>query len=534
MRFLLSCCWLLLATAISAQNLYWIRLKDKGAATTTNIQAAQVLSPKAIARRAKHQVNSLRREDLPVWPAYIDSLRTAGEVLYTSRWQNAALIRTTTASYNRLLSASYVLPTGSRQVQRSANTGGRTSATHELAYGGSSDQINQLDVDDMHRLGVTGRGVTVAVFDSGFDRLPTLRGFDSLTQRGRILSTYDFVDRETDVYDDNDHGTVVLSAMAAYLPDQLIGPAYRADYHLFRTEKSGSENLVEEIYWLIAAERADSLGVDMIQSSLGYNTFDDPSQDHTLSELDGRTTIVSRAARYAASVGILVVVSAGNEGNNANWGGRITAPADVDSVLSVGAVNAQGAYASFSSRGPTADGRIKPDVVARGQGAWALMANGLLSSVNGTSLATPLVSGLAAGLMEMYPQMTCWEIMRQIRESGHQSTTPDNRLGYGIPSFRRIYLRVTSSDPLTAGLSAGPLFPNPSTTGIGLIRLTTTEHEAIQWEVHTLTGQAVPHQIRLMDDYWELHVEALHPQMLLVTAKKDGHVWLRYHWLIQP
>jgi subtilisin family serine protease len=279
----------------------------------------------------------------------------------------------------------------------------------------------------------------IAVLDNGFlngDQVPFLK---PLRDENRIIDSYDFMGRETNVFDDGSHGLNVISTMAANQPGTMIGAAFNATYALYRTENDMLESPYEEIAWLMAAERADSVGADVINSSLGYNIFDDefdkPEYNYTYQDMDGKTTIISRAARFATRTGILVVCSAGNEGNKA-WH-YVTAPADVDSVLTVGATNYERSYTALSSVGPNAAGQQKPDVAAVGLGAIVGNVSGNVASSNGTSFSSPLIAGFAAILWQAYPNLTAQQLIYVLKKSGHQASSPDNLLGYGVPSAVR-------------------------------------------------------------------------------------------------
>jgi subtilisin family serine protease len=257
-----------------------------------------------------------------------------------------------------------------------------------------------------------------------------------LVQQNKIVKVYDFVDNDNTVYSQGGHGTAVLSTMAGYIDNQMISPAFGASVALFRTEDIFSETPLEEANWLFAAEMADSLGVDIISSSLGYSTFDNSADNYMPVMMNGNTALCTRAADLATERGIVVVISAGNSGNDPSWQ-IITAPADADSVLAIGAVTRTGNYASFSSRGNSADGRTKPDVVAVGSGTALCNISGSASTSYGTSFSAPLVAGLVAGFWQANPHLTAQEVTYCIRKSGHQFTTPDILLGYGYANFSR-------------------------------------------------------------------------------------------------
>jgi serine protease AprX len=319
----------------------------------------------------------------------------------------------------------------------------------------------------MHAAGFRGEGMHIAIFDAGFPGVEQIPAFQSMIQDNRLLSTFDVVKGGTAVFDTHPHGTWVLSTMAGDQPNTYIGTAPKASYHLVRTEdtRGGTETQVEEAYWLIGAEYADSAGVDVINSSLGYTTFDLPWQDHTYAELNGSTALGTRAADYASATGMLVVNSAGNEGGG-SWR-FIGVPADADSVLTVGAVDSLGVRAGFSSVGPTADGRIKPELACQGSQTAIIDPNGSVSRGSGTSFSSPVLAGLAAGFWQANPTLKATQVKAFLMQSASQASTPDNLIGYGIPNFRRAYNLANPGAPLSIA-SAGPadrsvpeLFPNP-------------------------------------------------------------------------
>ncbi|MCX2739194.1 S8 family serine peptidase [Pontibacter anaerobius] len=424
----------------------------------------EFLSPKALQRRSRQNI-PLTNRDLPVNPVYVSGLQEAGvRVWYTSRWFNAAVVQCSDAQLQQLESLAYVQRT--QTLNRVAGAAGAMQqeteqelvVTSEEAagwpvleredYGLAFHQADMLGADELHMDNYTGAGMTIAVFDAGFPEVPNVSAFSHLFQNNQLQATYDFVQKQESVFGADAHGTAVLSTMAAYVPGTMVGTAFGANYLLLRTEDAATEHNIEEVNWLLAAEFADSAGADVINSSLGYTVFDSPSRSYTYQDLDGNTSIVSKAADFAAAAGMLVVVSAGNEGNK-NWR-YISAPADGDSVLAVGAVDSLGVKALFSSFGPTADGRIKPDVVALGQQAYFILPNGRLAQGNGTSFAGPIMAGFAASLWQAHPFKTNIEMIELLRSSGSNAENPDNSIGYGIPNYSRT---ITSLPELITGES---------------------------------------------------------------------------------
>ena len=466
--------FLLWQTVALGQNAkYFIRFTDKNNSPYTVLRPTEFLSQRAIDRRVQQGI-AITVRDLPVNPSYLQAVRQAGaRVWYTSRWMNGALVEANEVTLGRLRKLPFVVagsadervteaePTETLRTARklpSPSVAGRTSQTPDPAsYGASATQLGMMGVNTMHGLGYTGKDVHIAVLDGGFRNANQLPFFSRLIDEKRLLGTYDFVVGEESVFEDEAHGMQVLSAMAAFQPGAIMGPAYDASVWLLRTEDSSGEYRVEEVNWLIGAEFADSVGVNIIQSSLGYNLFDDPAMNYRPRDLDGNTAFVTQAADLAAATGILVIVSAGNEGNDA-WR-TITPPADGDSVLAVGAVDAKGILAAFSSVGPSADRQVKPDVAAMGQGTVVGLPIGGIGTSNGTSFAAPQVAGLAAGLWQAFPQLTNQDVINYLRRSASRASKPDSLLGYGIPNFQKAFELATRD--YGPNQSIGYLSPNP-------------------------------------------------------------------------
>jgi subtilisin family serine protease len=351
----------------------------------------------------------------------------------------------------------------------------------------TDNQLTMIGIHDMHQADIRGEGVTIAVLDAGFEGVNTAEAFQHIFTEGRINTdvSYDFVFDQSDVFRHDDHGTGVLSVMAGYVADAFTGGVYKATYQLYVTEDVGSEYRIEEYNWLFAAERADSSGVDIINSSLGYNTFDLSSMNYSHADLDGETAIVSKAAQLASQRGILVVASAGNEGNN-SWQ-LVTPPADNQYVLSAAAVNSAGERSTTSSKGPSADNRIKPDVGALGIGVSIIKPSGSIGTSSGTSFSSPLIASLAAGVWQRYPDMTNMEITNAIRSSASQADNPDNLLGYGIPNFKAVVnlLEWKPQDELII------VFPNPVVDTLTIRPRSPVEITSCRVEVVSLQGQII-------------------------------------------
>jgi hypothetical protein len=438
---------LLLLTSINsyAQEDAWIYLTDKPNVSAALANPITILTQKAIDRKQNHNI-TIDARDVPVNEAYISDLKTQSgiTVLAKSKWFNAVHVRGSEIDINALSALTYVdtidFANNSLDVSSRLETiQDKTEIEDEeiiFDYGNTQNQVEMINADALHLDDFTGEGLTIAVMDSGFPNVNTMGAFQRLRDNGDLLDGYDFVNRTTDVYAStiSTHGTRVLSTMAAFVQDQFVGTAPDASYYLFLTEDSSSENPVEESYWVEAAERADSLGVDLINTSLGYRVFDNPNYDYTPADMNGQVTYITRGASIAAEKGILVVTSAGNAGATA-WQ-TLSAPADSPDVLTVGGVDANGNYASFSSQGSTAQvGYQKPDVVARAATAYVVGQNNVITQSNGTSFSSPIMCGGIASLWQALPNATPNEIIDYVRQSASQYSTPDDFLGYGIPDL---------------------------------------------------------------------------------------------------
>src|SRR5690606_61371 len=366
-------------------------------------------------------------------------------------------------------------------IPDSNNQSGKTIL--DFVYGFTEDQVTQLNLDYLHNLGFTGEGITIAVLDNGFPGVDEESGFAYIRDNGQIKGGYNFVDDNDDIYSQGTHGTVVLSTMGGYIENQFVGTAIDADYYLFITENTDAEMPDEEVFWVAAAERADSIGVDVINTSLGYSEFDDSRYDYTYEDMNGETTFITRGAQFAAEKGIMVVGSAGNSGNN-EWY-YITAPADGTDVFTIGAVDSDGNPAGFSSYGPTADGRIKPDVDAMGSWAAVIEPDGEISFSSGTSFSSPIMAGAMACFIQAFPNLHPMDVRQTVRESAHLFENPTDQMGYGIPNFEEAYnlLSVEEVDQQTH-IS---IYPNP-TSGILNIQ---SEKETQQVQLISVEGKIV-------------------------------------------
>lgn len=451
---------------------YVVRFKDKGTNPYQLNDPSAYLSPRAIARRIRYNI-AIDSTDLPVTPRYIDSIRAAGAVtiLNVSKWLNSVTIQTTdAAALAKINNFSFVQSSSTiaarmtsgrnkfepEQVQKPPVMHRETGNTSNFFdYGSSFAQIHIHNGEFLHNIGLRGEGLQIGMLDAGFQNYLTVRAFDSARANGQILATWDFVARETSVNEDNAHGMQCLSTIAANIPGQFVGTAPKAGFYLFRSEDAASEYPVEEHNWVSAAERLDSAGGDMISSSLGYNIFDAPlaAQSHTYADMDGNTTMAAVGADLAAKKGILVVNSAGNEGGN-SWGKLIT-PADGDSVMAVGAVNAAGVPAGFTSRGPSSDGQVKPDVGSVGVATVIQLQNNTLGTSNGTSFSAPNLAGLAACLWQGFQEFSNIALIQALRKAGSRASQPNDTIGYGIPDVKKAMLFLLKDFAISNGTISG-------------------------------------------------------------------------------
>ncbi len=456
------------ALEITAPYRYRISFSDKFHSPYTIENPSEFLSQKALERRQKQGIPVIDN-DLPVSQIYIDSLEIAGaSVIHTSKWLNAATIRVTDSLVlKKIAGFSFVKKNETLQMplKKVFSLTKMPSGTKEalsptsLEYGASWLQTAVHNGQYMHHHGYTGKGITVAVLDAGFSGVDQLSVFDNLRKNGQILGTRSFVKPGESVFGQSTHGMSVLSVIGGYIPGELIGSAPDASFWLLRTENAFSEYIIEEDNWIAAAEFADSIGADIISTSLGYSEFDYDFQNHDYSDMDGNTTRISMAADIAASKGMLVVVSAGNEGYSA-WK-YITAPGDADSVLTVGAVDPYLNVADFSSRGPSSDNQVKPEVMAIGKGIYVASPDETIRPGNGTSYSAPLITGLAACLWQANREASAMEIRQAICKSADRFYRPDEDYGYGIPDFNlaNVLLQMEQVDsPVDKVVT---VFPNP-------------------------------------------------------------------------
>ncbi|MGE5106187.1 MAG: S8 family serine peptidase [Sphingobacteriales bacterium] len=442
-------------TGYSQFSKYIIRFKDKNNTPYSLTAPSAYLSSKSIQRRINQNI-SIDSTDLPVNPSYIQTVLNTGTVtlLNRSRWLNAITIQTNDAAALTAISNLSFVKSSNPIALRVAPSKPvnkfneiitpvqRISGNQDLTgnyydYGLGNDQIHLTNGEFLHNIGLHGEGITMSLLDGGFFGYLTNTAFDSARKYNQFLGTWDFVANEASVNEDNAHGMNCLSEICANWPGTLVGTAPKANCWLFRTEDAATEQPIEEYNWASGAEYADSVGTDIISSSLGYNTFDNISFNHTYADLNGNTTPCSIAADLAAKKGILVVNSAGNEGTNA-WK-YIIAPADGDSVLTVGATTTSGTIASFSGYGPSSDGQVKPGVVTTGQNIIIAGTNSQLATSSGTSFSCPNMAGLTACLWQAFPEYNNMKIIDAIQKSADHYSAPGDHYGYGIPNMKTAF-----------------------------------------------------------------------------------------------
>jgi len=497
----------------------WVFFMDKGTNIESKlIQAEAQLTQRAFKRRLRNRgaENLVDFKDIPVNPDYIREINSrVQKIRHKSRWLNAVSVEASARNIRTLESLVFVKKIDIVRVGKMPHpqpesipppVSNQPRQETQLNYGPSYDQNNQINTIPLHNMGYDGSGVLVCMLDAGFINLQ----HEALTHLN-ILHTWDFVNGDSIVWDEPGqmgsgwHGTYTLSTLAGYKEGQLIGPAYGADFVLAKTENTDWEHNIEEDHWVAGAEWADSLGADVISSSLSYLDFDPGQISYTWQDMDGNTAVSTIGADIAASRGIFVANSAGNNGSAIPPQNTLGAPADGDSVAAIGAVNSSGSRASFSSTGPTSDGRIKPDLMARGVGTVCADPYGPgYTSASGTSLSCPLVAGAAALVLQVNPTWTNMEVLEALKNTADNASSPDDSYGWGIintydAAFYSFPTSVNDEKPLLSEFELYPAYPNPfnPTTNI---RYSLPAAENVSLAVYNNLGQKVA---TLIDGYRE-------------------------------
>lgn len=525
-----------LAFSQVAPNYYAIKFTDKDNNEYTLDQPEDFLTQRSLDRRSNQGIG-FNMTDLPITDSYVQQVAEVGvEVKRRVKWINTILIKTIDASLiDEVLALPFVesvtkiadqntypplKPKNFFEVEKNQMEEvvqhSQNKSTSELDYGDAYDQINLINGIPLHNMGYQGQGMVIAVLDGGFIGADERIVFDSLWDNNQILGYRDFASEENDVFTGSSHGTNVLSTMGANWPGQMIGTAPQADYWLIKTEYTDYENIIEEYNWLTGAAFADSVGADIINSSLGYTTFDDPNMDHTWDDLDGNTAIVTIGADLAASKGILPVISAGNEGSS-SWM-YISCPADADSVLAIGATDKYGNIAGFSSRGYPLDPRVKPNICAVGSGTTVADAYyDYITTSNGTSFSSPTIAGMTACLWQANPTFTNQDIMNALQFSASQATDPDNVYGYGIPDYAAANAIVGIKTP-TENQNVISVYPNPVEDNLFF----ELDENEFQISIFDIKGSMIYHNIQSTHD---IDVSGLNKGLYMIRIQSDSGIY---------
>ena len=457
----------------------WVYFNAKPDFQTYYDNPLTMLSQRALDRRANQGI-ALDFKDVPIYQPYVDQIiaSTGITVKAKSKWLNCVHVRGLQTDINTLKLLSFVdrIDFADRSLNGAKRTMTQVKPTLQPVnktlktainynYGSSANQIQMLNGHLLHQSNYTGSGIVIAVLDSGFPGVNTALPFQNLILNNQILGGYDFVNKSNNFYSGNSHGTLVLSTMGGFKSGQLVGTAPDAKYYLFTTEDVASENPVEESNWVEAAEEADRVGADIITSSLGYFGYDNPAYSHAYSDMTGNSNFASKGANIAFTRGMICVASAGNEGADPVEK-HIGVPAEALNVLAIGAVKSDRTYATFSSIGPSFDGRVKPDVTAQGQAVVLSDVSGNIGTASGTSFSCPITAGMIACLWQALPTKTNAQIKQIITQSADRFSLPTIQYGYGIPDF---------SLALANGLSVAEfskndflVYPNPTFDSISV------------------------------------------------------------------
>jgi len=524
---------------------FFVQFKDKNDTPYSLDNPAAYLSSRSIQRRSEQQI-AIDSTDLPVNTSYISQVINQGVSFHSaSKWMNGITVLTADSSLmgsirplsfvqevsytGKILTAQ---PVPARYTKR-INPEDEQEFEHdvepvyELKYGYAAAQLNQLNGKALHDAGYTGKNILIGVLDAGFRNVDTNPAFDSLRIQNRLSGIKSIIDPSVNVYQEDTHGANVLSIMAGNLPGQFVGVAPHASYWLIQTEYVPTEYMFEVDFWVRGLEFADSLGVDVVNSSLGYTQFDDASMNFTYADMNGQVSRASRAAYLASRKGIIVCTSAGNDGDK-TWK-YISSPADADGILTVGAVNSSGTIAAFSSFGPTADSRIKPEVCATGWGTTLVDLNSnLVFNGNGTSYSSPIIAGLTACYLqyckEQLPQSYSVDLIRQhIINSTDRFSSPDSQYGYGIPDFQQVLYQTATNNRFELQAEFPVKLKYLAETGeISIIKQPTFENQALFLQIITPTGKII-HQQLLADMVDAVNISHLPAGFYLAQISYQGY-----------
>ncbi len=506
----------------------WVFFADKENVAESIANPNLILTQEAIDRK-NLQGTTIDERDVPVNENYITQIKNSSGITVRSKskWMNCVHVKGSQSNIEALLDLSFV--TDVEYADKSLNLFPGAPLENKFAleessqrinynYGAAANQIEMLSGDYLHELDYTGEGMIVAVLDAGFPSIDTNPGFQKMRDENRILGTYDFEARTENVDGFSAHGFNTSSDIGGFLQDEFVGTAPQASFYFFVTEYAPSETPVEEAWWVEALERSDSLGVDVVNTSLGYQGYDNPNYDHSYEDLDGQTTFAARGANIAFDKGMILVTSAGNGGNSSFP--TVGTPGDSPGMLTVGAVNSSGNYASFSSIGPTVDGRIKPDVMAQGSGSAVISTGGFVDFSSGTSFSSPIMAGVVTCLWQARPQTPNGEIMQIIRESAHLYNSPTDQMGYGIPNFEDAYAALQELSVEDEFLMSNfALYPNPVSSKVnisfpkGITKATFTIYSILGNEVLTT---------EISNSSNSVNIEVLNTGMYIASIKSNN------------
>ena len=455
----------------------WVIFADKENVEASLADPILIMTQEAIDRKTL-QGTPIDERDVPINENYVTQIKNASgiTVLSKSKWMNCVYIIGSQSNIEALLDLPFV--TNVEYADTSLNLFPGAPIENKFAleeanqrinynYGSAANQIEMLSGDYLHELDYTGEGMIVAVLDAGFPSIDTNPGFQKMRDENRILGTYDFEARTENVDGTSSHGFNTSSDIGGFLQDEFVGTAPQASFYFFVTEYTPTETPAEEAWWVEALERSDSLGVDVVNTSLGYRVFDNPNYDYSYEDLNGQTTFSARGANIAFDKGMILVTSAGNGGNTSFP--TVGTPGDSPGTLTVGAVSSNGNYASFSSIGPTVDGRIKPDVMAQGASAAVISTSGGVDFSSGTSFSSPIMAGVVTCLWQARLQTPNGTIMQIVRESANLYNNPTDEMGYGIPNFEDAYAALQQLGLEDEFLMSNfALYPNPVTSKINI------------------------------------------------------------------
>ncbi|ALR29966.1 serine protease [Chryseobacterium sp. IHB B 17019] len=496
-KILLFCLLAGYSSVFSQTSLVFVYFKDKPNKAAFYANPLSELSQKSLNRRIALGI-ALNDQDAPIEQSYIQNIQTLGfTVTDYSKWLNGVAVNATPAQVATIQAQTYVqsvesFAKNSSTVPKTQNVNkwdDFTSSTNKnltvFDYGSGSEQIDQINLRPLHLAGYTGTGVTIAVIDTGFPTVDTGSAFSRLWTNNHIKGGYDFVTKTNNIYNStlNNHGTVVLGAIGGYIQNTFVGSAPDADFYLYRSENATAEIPEEELYWIEAAEEADRKGVDLITTSLGYATFDDPKYNYTYANLNGTTSFIARAAEIATNKGIFVNFAAGNSGVQP-WHYILT-PADNAKVFTIGSVDSAGASSNFSSYGPNSAGVVKPDASARGTLTTTVMNNST-TAVSGTSIATPVAAGGIACLIQAFSTMNRDQMRNRLRETASLYPAHTDQMGFGILNFGKFYNNVLNTSDLVKKDQL-VIFPNPVKNILNIA----SENEILSMEIYDNLGRLI-------------------------------------------